>query len=197
MSKMIKVMAFSAAIASSLFFSMLLAGCAHEEQPDLSGYSKIAEMATLDCTYHNVAEIYNDGTDIIFGINVGYKKAWFEYDGKIKIGIDVSRVRIDGPDRNGVVTIAIPDAQVLGLPDVDVATFSDLYSDTGLLTAITTEEQAEALKVAQADMVQSAEANTQIMTRAKDRAKELLGQYVKNVGEAMGKTYEVKFVNAE
>ena len=193
----VKTLTLSVAIVLSVVSSTFLFGCAQEEQPDLSGYRRIAELATLDCTYHNVAEIYNDGTDIIFGINVGYKKVWFEYDGRIKVGIDASKVKVDGPDPNGVVTIAVPDAEVLGLPDVDVASFSDLYYEKGLLTEITTDEQADALKAAQDNMVQSVESNTQIMTRSKDRAKELLEQYVKNVGEAIGKTYEVRFVDAE
>lgn len=197
MIKMAKALTISATIAFSILFSTSLFGCVQEERPDLSGYRRVAELATLDCTYHNVAEIYNDGTDIIFGINVGYKKVWFEYDGKIKIGIDTTRVEVNGPDSNGVVTIAVPDAEVLGLPDVDVATFSDLYYEKGLLTEITTDEQADALKTAQDEMVQSAESNAQIMARAKDRAKELLKQYVKNAGEAIGKTYEVKFVDAK
>ncbi len=97
-----------------------LAGCGKEEEsPDFSGYSKIAELATIKCVYHNVAEIYNDGTNMLFGINVGYKKAWFEYDGTMQLGVDVSKVRIEGPDENNVVTIVIPQAQVLGVPDAD------------------------------------------------------------------------------
>lgn len=88
----------------ALFIVLGLSGCDKQEQPDFSGYKKIADLATIDCTFHNVAEIYNDGTDIIFGINVGYKKAWFEYDGSVELGVDVSQVRIEGPDASNVVT---------------------------------------------------------------------------------------------
>lgn len=55
----------------ALFIVLGLSGCDKQEQPDFSGYKKIADLATIDCTFHNVAEIYNDGTDIIFGINGG------------------------------------------------------------------------------------------------------------------------------
>ena len=89
----------------ALFIVLGLSGCDKQEQPDFSGYKKIADLATIDCTFHNVAEIYNDGTDIIFGINVGYKKAWFEYDGSVELGVDVSQVRIEGPDASNVVTV--------------------------------------------------------------------------------------------
>ena len=120
----------------ALFIVLGLSGCDKQEQPDFSGYKKIADLATIDCTFHNVAEIYNDGTDIIFGINVGYKKAWFEYDGSVELGVDVSQVRIEGPDASNVVTVFVPEAQVLGIPQIDETSFSDVYADTGLLTKI-------------------------------------------------------------
>ncbi len=174
-----------------------LAGCVEEEKPDFSGYEKIAELATLECTFHNVAEIYNDGTDILFGINVGYKKAWFEYDGKVQLGIDVSKVKIDGPDANNLVTITIPRAQVLGIPDADESTFSDIYKDTGVLTQIETVDQDEALQKAQAEMRSAAEGNPELMAQARKRAETLLSQYVRTVGQTHEQNYEIKFVDAE
>lgn len=180
-------------ILAALLASFGLIGCAKEEKSDFSGYEKIAELATLDCTFHNVAEIYNDGTDILFGINVGYKKAWFEYDGSVQIGIDVSQVKISEPDANNVVTISIPRAQVLGAPDADVSTFSDIYQDTGAFTQIETIDQEEAFKTAQAEMKTAAEENPDLMEQAEKRAEVLLEQYVKNIGQAHGQSYEVEF----
>ena len=147
--------------------------------------------------YHNVAEIYNDGTNMLFGINVGYKKAWFEYDGTMQLGVDVSKVRIEGPDENNVVTIVIPQAQVLGVPDADESTFSDVYSDTGLLTSITSVDQAEAYAAAQDKMRESAEGNEMLIREARDRAEMLLRQYVEGVGKKLGAEYEIRVTDAE
>lgn len=183
-------------VVAAFIIVSCLAGCAEQEKPDLSGYKKIAELATIDCTFHNVAEIYNDGTDIIFGINVGYKKAWFEYDGSVKLGVDVSRVRIEGPDAGNVVTVSVPDAQVIGTPQVDETTFSDVYADTGLLTRIETMDQSQALQAAQAEMVSAVEGDPELLERAKSRAEVLLRQYVETVGRAMGQEYDVRFVDA-
>lgn len=62
-------------LAAALSISAL-SGCAKSsETPDFSGYTEIAELATVECRFHNVAEVYNDGTNMLFGINVGYKKA--------------------------------------------------------------------------------------------------------------------------
>ena len=175
-----------------------LSGCAKkEEEPDFSGYTKIAELATVECRFHNVAEIYNDGTDMLFGINVGYKKAWFEYDGTVQLGVDVSKVKISNPNENNVVTITVPGAQVLGQPQADESTFSDIYSDTGLLTSITTVDQSAALKEAQNEMGNSAESNSTLMNSARERAKTLLSQYVTKVGDRKGEKYEVQFKDVE
>lgn len=175
-----------------------LVGCVEEKkEPDFSGYSRIAELATLECTYHNVAEIYNDGTDMLFGINVGYKKAWFEYDGTVQLGVDVSKVRIDKPDENNVVIIAVPSAQVLGQADADEDSISDIYSDTGWFTSITSADQSEAYVAAQESMKESAESNDMLIAEATDRARTLLSQYVIGIGEQLGQKYEIKFVDAE
>lgn len=175
-----------------------LSGCAKkDEEPDFSGYTKIAELATVECRFHNVAEIYNDGTNMLFGINVGYKKAWFEYDGTVQLGVDVAKVNVSQPDENNVVTITVPDAEVLGQPQADESTFSDIYSDTGLLTPITTVDQSAALEEAQNEMIKSAEGNSALMSSARERAKTLLSQYVTKIGDRMGKKYEVQFKDAE
>ena len=176
---------------------VMFCGCQKKEEPDFSGFERIAELATLECTFHNVAEIYNDGTDMLFGINVGYKKAWFEYDGKVELGVDVSKVKIEGPDANNVVTITIPKAQVLGLPDADESTFSDIYQDTGVFTKITAVDKSEAYKLAQSNMRETAENDSVLMEQAQTRAKTLLGQFVLNIGEKQERTYELKFVDAE
>lgn len=184
------------AVALSLC-CVMFCGCQKQEEPDFSGFERIAELATLECTFHNVAEIYNDGTDMLFGINVGYKKAWFEYDGKVELGVDVSKVKIEGPDVNNVVTITIPKAQVLGLPDADESTFSDIYQDTGVFTKITAVDKSEAYKLAQSNMRETAENDSVLMEQAQTRAKTLLGQFVLNIGEKQGRTYELKFIDAE
>lgn len=115
----------------------------------------------------------------------------------MQLGVDVSKVRIEGPDENNVVTIVIPQAQVLGVPDADESTFSDVYSDTGLLTSITSVDQAEAYAAAQDKMRESAEGNEMLIREARDRAEMLLFQYVEGVGKKLGVEYEIRVKDAE
>lgn len=173
-----------------------LFGCGQEEliKPDFSGYKDVAELATLECYYHNVAEIYNPGDNMLFGkLNLNYKKAWFEYRGSITLGIDVNKVEISEPDGNGLVRISIPPAEIVGTPNVDDSSFSDIYSDTGLLAQITSDEQTEALAEAQRAMMEQASGDEDLKNQATNRAKTLLEEYVKNVGKAIGQDYSVEF----
>ena len=181
-------LAITITVISSLFGCSQLA----KDKPNFSGYRDVAELATLECYYHNVAEIYNPGKT--FGpFHTGEKKAWFEYRGSVTIGIDVSRVVISEPDKDGVVTISLPQAEIMGMPDVDETSFSDMYADTGFLASITAEEQTAALAAAQNAMLEQAENDESLRNQATERAKILLEEYVIHVGEALGQTYTVRF----
>jgi hypothetical protein len=177
-----------------------IVGCAQKEEeaaPDFSGYKQVANLATLECSYHNVAVIENEGNNILFGLaNLDYKKAWFEYDGTVKLGIDVNKVTVSDPDENGVVTVAIPQAEVLGEPDADENSFSDVYCDKGILAKVTTVDQTEAYKTAQESMKANASSDQNLLNKARERAKTILEQYIKGVGEVNGKSYSVKWVDA-
>lgn len=132
-------------LLSLLLATASLLGCSQEsDAPDFSGYTDIAELATLECCYHNVAEVRNDGKYILFGaVNVGHKKVWVEYWGTVKLGVDASKVNVSTPDHNNVVTIAVPDAGVLGSPYIDTDnkdSFANVYSDTGLFQQVTLED---------------------------------------------------------
>lgn len=188
------------ALALVLASGAVLSGCQQQTtstEPDFSGYKEVAELATYEYTFHNVAEVKNDGTPLFAGITAGYKLAWFEYSGTVSVGIDASKVTIDTPDENGVVTIHIPSAQIIGDPVPDVNSFSDVYSDTGIFTKITAEDQTEAYGAAQQSMRESVEGNNSLIQQAQTRAETLLSNYVQEVGTALGKTYTVKFVDAD
>ena len=180
----------------SLLLSLCLCSCHKENDPEVSfkGCKDIAELASIECYYHNVAEIKNDGTNYLFGLlNVGYKKAWFEYRGSVKLGIDASEVAVSGPDEAGVVTVTLPEVTVIGQPDVDDDSITELVSDTGLLTSISGDEQVAALAYAQANMLEVAQQDEALKRQAHERACILLEQYIVSVGDAVGAEYTVRF----
>lgn len=177
---------------------LCLTGCGKETQTaDFSGVTSVCELATLKCYYHNVAKAETEASGIFAKwLKTGYKKIWTEYSGIIEYGIDISQVTVSEPDKNGVVTVTIPDAQVLNV-DVDEDSLGIPLTDTGFLTSITTEEKTTTLAGAQEAMEQQAKENTEMLAQAKARAKTLIEEYIKNVGEGIGEKYTVKWNDME
>lgn len=177
---------------------LCLTGCGKETQTaDFSGVTSVCELATLKCYYHNVAKAETEASGIFAKwLKTGYKKIWTEYSGIIEYGIDISQVTVSEPDKNGVVTVTMPDAQVLNV-DVDEDSFGTPLTDTGFLTSVTTEEKTTTLAGAQEAMEQQAKENTEMLSQAKARAKTLIEEYIKNVGESIGEEYTVEWKDAE
>lgn len=177
---------------------LCLTGCGKEIQTaDFSGVTSVCELATLKCYYHNVAKAETEASGIFAKwLKTGYKKIWTEYSGIIEYGIDISQVTVSEPDKNGVVTVTMPDAQVLNV-DVDEDSLGTPLTDTGFLTSVTTEEKTTTLAGAQEAMEQQAKENTEMLSQAKARAKTLIEEYIKNVGESIGEEYTVEWKDAE
>ena len=177
---------------------LCLTGCGKETKTaDFSGVTSVCELATLKCYYHNVAKAETEASGIFAKwLKTGYKKIWTEYSGIIEYGIDISQVTVSEPDKNGVVTVTMPDAQVLNV-DVDEDSLGTPLTDTGFLTSVTTEEKTTTLAGAQEAMEQQAKENTEMLSQAKARAKTLIEEYIKNVGESIGEEYTVEWKDAE
>lgn len=174
-----------------------LSGCQEEEEEvDFSGVETVCELATLQCYYHNVARAETEASGLFQIFGVGYKKIWTEYSGIVEIGIDFSKVEISQPDANGVVTITIPEAEILSV-DLDEDSLSEPLTDTGFMTSISKDEETEALASAQENMEETAAANTELLEQAQDRAKELIEAYVENLGEQLGEDYTVEWIELE
>ena len=64
---------------------------------------------------------------------------------------------------------------------------------------ITAEDQSQAFAEAQENMLKEAQKDDTLLFQAKERAKTLLLNYVKNIGDAVGTVYEVEWetVSAE
>ena len=179
------------------FSGCCLVGCSNEKkEADFSGINSVCELATLKCYYHNVAKAETEASGLFKWLGTGYKKIWTEYSGIVELGIDVNKVSISKPDADGVVKITIPDAEILDV-DLDEESMSEPLTDIGFMTEITKEEETAALAEAQDNMEETAQANGALLVQAKERAKNLIEGYVKNVGEQIGEEYTVEWVEIE
>lgn len=143
-----------------------------EDKVDFSGISKICELSTLRCYYHNVAELEKepDGIYKYLWLKHGYKKLFMEYTGTIEVGIDVNQVEVNDPDENNIVSIYVPEAEIMNV-SADSNTMGDVISDTGIFTQITFEDQEVAFIQAQKEMEEAANLDMQILNKAKSNAK--------------------------
>lgn len=169
-----------------------------DREPDFSNMQQVAKLATYQCTYHGVVRIERDPDFSFWIVRLGQKREWYEYDAMVEYGIDATKVKIiDGPDENGQVTVAIPQAEVLNDPSVDSDSISDPISDNDFNAKPTAEEESAALDQANKEMLEKAKSDGQMLANSRQRAKELIGTYVVNVGKEIGKTYTVKWQDAE
>ena len=184
-----------------LAFALLLAmaGCNNkkkeEKKPEqtieITEMREIAELATVDCYFHNVAksdrELNPEWYEFWEKKNMRF---WVEYEGIVTIGIDVSKLRVEVSDDN-VVTIMLPEAVVLDvIVSEDSLTADSFYFDPNAKKP-SPEEQTEAFKQAQNEMKNAAENNQALIANARSNAKELLKNYVKSIGEAVGVEYTI------
>lgn len=96
-------------------------------------------------------------------------------------------------DRNGTeVTITMPKAEILSIGH-NVSEESYYSSEDGLIirNEITTEEQQKAIVEAQDEMKQEILKNKALFFDAESRAKELIENYIRQIGKAMGEEFAV------
>ena len=189
-------------LLSVLFFILSLVGCNGASDnsenailyPDPSRIRSICSLATVECYFHNVAKSETKG---VFNISATKKTFWIEYTGTVKIGIDFSRVNCEISD--DIVTITLPNATVLGIGlDKDSYTEDSYFSekDSILTGKITADEQTAAINEAQKKMRETAEKDEALLLTAKQRAKEMIENYIEQISIFSGKEYQIKWVDA-
>lgn len=160
-------------------------------EPEVTQMKSICELSVMECYYHNVAKYFEeDATGAWFWAKD--KKFWIEYSGIVTIGVDASLVsmEVDGT----TVTITIPEAEVLQC-EVDESSLSeDSFIVDSKSADITAEDQTYAFGQAQTDLWNTAASDTALLSQAQERTKQLLEDYVKNIGDAFGVEYTVKWV---
>ncbi len=176
----------------------LVTGCTKNKfdtELSLAKIKSICEMATLKTYYHNVAVLEKEAGSGLAHIFEKDREMWVEYTGIAKIGIDMSKLDIDVNGKT--IKIILPAAEILSL-DIDTDDFSKdsfIYSEDSIINKneITADDQTQAINNAQENMRKSIEANSQLMTNAQDRAKELITNYINQIGDLAGIEYKIEW----
>jgi len=182
----------------TLLMTFSLAACGGKKdkedvnvKPDISQAKAICELSVMDCYYHNVAKYYEeDATGAWFWAKD--KKFWIEYSGVVTIGVDASLVTMEVDGTN--VTITIPEPKVLECEVDESSLTKDSFIIDDKSADITAEDQTYAFEVAQEQLRLTASSDTALLAEAKERTKQLLEDYVNNIGDAFGIEYTINWV---
>lgn len=164
--------------------------------PELSQIKSICKLATLKTSYHNVARSKKTTGDKITDIGEKKREFWVEYTGYATIGIDMEKVSME--IKKDQVVITMPRAEVFNY-SYDEKTMVTYEDQDNFLNSnkIGTEDRKKAVSNAQKEMKKEVEKNSAIMVTAEERAKELIANYIKQLGELSNKKYEIKWVIIE
>lgn len=176
----------------------LLVGCSQQKEvtppmPEITQVRSICNLATLECYYHNVAKIEKEAGTGILHIGEVDRKLWIEYTGYVTVGIDVSKVTmtIEGEK----VKVFIPKATVLDVGVHQDEERNTYESQDSIINAnpITAEEQSEAMGKAEQTMRQMASQNKALLMASQNRAQQLIGNYITQLGRIANVEYEIEW----
>ncbi len=161
--------------------------------PDISQIRSICELATIECYYHNVAKSVKEKGSGLLHIGEVERTFWIEYSGVAKLGIDMSKVTMEIEKEHIIITI--PQAELLGLSDYSFTEDSYISSDDGLnKNPITAQNQTEAVAAANEHIRGLFENDDSMLLRAQDRARKLIENYIKQIGEITDASYQVEWI---
>ena len=174
-------------------FMMSLSSCGNNSNAELNveDIHAICELATIKCYYHNVAQIDKEKDNFL----QKNRKMWIEYEGEAVIGIDMSNLEIE--ISGNIVNITMPKAEILSINPIRETLSEKSYvtSADGLLfkNKITTEDQENAITKGQTEMETSIKDNSTLFTKAENKAKELIENYISNLSDISGKEYQINW----
>ncbi len=183
-----------------ILFVLCLTGCKKDNienlEKNLSKIELTGNLITLETYYHNVAEVTKKAGSGITHWFEKDRKLWIEYTGVAKIGIDMSKVRIE--TKGNQITVFIPKAKIIGNPDVFEEKFNEksfIDSEDGLINKnkITVEDSAKAMKVAQDTMKENVENDSQLLNTAQKRARNLIEEYINQFSGISSTLYSIKW----
>lgn len=163
--------------------------------PNLSQIRSICNLATLECYYHNVAKSVKEAGSGLSHLGETDRAFWIEYTGIAKIGIDMSEVHMTVEGEH--VAVFIPNAKLLSIDISETDLNESSYISSGdswfNKNKITAEDQTNAIHEAQQKMAESVRNNTALLLNAQDRAKDLIENYILQLGELSGIKYVIEW----
>lgn len=173
----------------TMFISVFcLSGCGKKNVNDVIEEVKKIELTgnlvTYEAYYHNVIEYEKKAGSGVTHLFEKNRKLFAEYTGIIKLGINLSKVKIEVKENE--INVFIPKAVIIGEPNVDKDDFKSenfIESDDGInKNPITVEDSSKAFDKAQKSMKEFAAKDNELLSIAQKRAKIILEENLKQLG---------------
>lgn len=182
---------------------VLACGCSQkkvqEQELELDQIKNLAQLATMECFYHNVAKAEKTAGTGFFGIGEKDRQYWIEYTGVVKVGVDFNDVEISVKDN--VITVSLPSAEILNATiDADSYNEDSIYANADSFwnkNKITVDDQKAAINKSQKTMELQMAQNKDVMNLAQRRAEQLIEQYINSLTAPSGQEYQIKFDSEE
>lgn len=146
----------------------------------------ICNLAVMDCYFHNIAKL-NKPADFFMAKE---KTIWFEYTAKVKFGIDASLLDVI-VNKNQVI-IRLPQGKALQVPNIIDDSIKPYSSSDGLIkNRISPEEKLLAQEAANQNIIKQLNENSNLIQKAENRIKIILGNYIQQIGEFSGVEYKI------
>ncbi len=166
--------------------------------PQIGRVKSICELATLECRYHNVAKATKKAGEGVLHWGEKERTFWISYTGIAEIGFQTKDIKMKQEGTN--ITIQFPKPYVSCRVDSGSWT-KDSYVISGdrwiQKNPITADDQTRAIQAAQAAMEEKIQNNSSLLNTAELQAKELIENYIIQIGKAAGITYTISFEDAK
>ena len=155
--------------------------------PDEGQLKSICQLSVLEGYFHNVVKFEQKDAEKFLWMTKN-KKAWVEYVGVAKYGLDASKVKMKLSGKH--VTISIPKAELLYCKVDSTSLDENAYIVDKDSATITAEDSKAILALAQQELNDEAKEYEPLLTLAQQRAQQLMEDYVKNIVSATGSDAE-------
>jgi len=179
--------------------TLCLTGCNNGNIKNLNENMKKMELTgnliTHNAYYHNVVEYEKKAGTGITHLFEKNRKMFIEYTGTIKLGIDLTKVKVDV--KGNEINVLIPKATIIGEPNVDKDDFEAknfIESKEGInKNPITVDDASDAFDKAQKNMKENASKDNELLSLAQKRAKVILEENIKEFSKLNDNEYTINW----
>ena len=178
----------------------LLTGCGKDKyevmSENLAKMELTGNLVTYQAYYHNVLEYKKDAGSGLAHIFERDRKMFAEYTGTIKLGVNLSKVKVDVVGDK--INVFMPKATIIGEPNVDEEDFKPenfIESKDSWINSnpITADDSSKAFDEAQAEMKKNVLKDEQLLDMAQKRAKDLIEENIKQFSGISSDDYTINW----